>query len=102
MTVRSNPTFVPPVMEPIPIPDGLIELMGLEEECKKQVSYLERQGGQFMRQYKYAMKNGRSVQAMENLKLYKVNQIELTMFKEALEKIDKKLQTKIERCAGKQ
>ena len=91
---KKNPVVHIPVLEPISIPDGLIELMGLEEECKKQIRYLEEQSAKFMGYYKYSMKNGRSVQAMENLKLYKATQMELGMFKDALTKVEEKLSIK--------
>lgn len=91
---KKNPVVQIPVLEPIPIPDGLIELMGLEEECKKQIRYLEEQSAKFMGYYKYSMKNGRSVQAMENLKLYKATQMELGMFRDALTKVEEKLSIK--------
>ncbi len=92
--LRSNPILPTPVFEPIPIPDTIMELLALEIECKKQYTYLEGQSKNFMDQYRYALKNRRNVQALENLKQVKFIHGEMMIIKEALDKITKKLDEK--------
>lgn len=92
--LRHNPIVPTPVFEPIPIPDTILELLALETECKKQYTYLEGQSKNFMDQYRYALKNRRHVQALENLKQVKFIHGEMIIIKEALDKITKKLDEK--------